>query len=105
MLKQFDIRSIKFDNERFSTSPFISIIGKSGSGKSVLVKDLLFHHKDIPMGNIVSSDVEQYADIVPAILHHHTYKSEIAENMIIRQKRVTLACAPISSESSIHFLF
>ena len=46
-LKQFDMRWINFlPNE--NKGPVIVLIGRRDTGKSFLVKDLLYHHQDIP---------------------------------------------------------
>ena len=42
-LKKFDMKSIKDDK-------VVVLIGKRDTGKSFLVKDLLYYHQDIPIG-------------------------------------------------------
>ena len=46
-LKKFDITKINSDN-------VVVLIGKRGTGKSFLVKDLLYYHTDVPVGTIIS---------------------------------------------------
>ena len=43
-LKKFDMKNIKFDSKKAS-GPVIVLIGRRDTGKSFLVKDLLYHHK------------------------------------------------------------
>ena len=45
-LKKFDMSSIKPDK-------VIVLIGKRETGKSFLCKDLLYYHKNIPVGNVI----------------------------------------------------
>lgn len=90
-LKRFDMRSIEFHNNPKSEGPVIVMIGKRGSGKSVLVKDLLFYHKDIPIGTVISGTEignKFYADLVPRILIYHTYQTAIIEKALRRQLKV-----------------
>lgn len=46
-LKKFDMSSIADDK-------VVVLIGKRGTGKSFLVKDLLFYHKSIPIVTVIS---------------------------------------------------
>lgn len=52
-LKKFDMKNIKFDSKKAS-GPVIVLIGRRDTGKSFLVKDLLYHHQDIPIGTVIS---------------------------------------------------
>ena len=45
-LKKFDITSIKKDK-------VCVFIGKRETGKSFLVRDLLYYHQDIPIGTVI----------------------------------------------------
>lgn len=52
-LKKFDMRTITFrPNE--SKGPVIVLIGRRDTGKTFLVKDLLYFHQDIPIGTVIS---------------------------------------------------
>ena len=46
-IKKFDIGSIKKDK-------VCVFIGKRETGKSFLVKDLLYYHQDVPIGTVIS---------------------------------------------------
>ena len=46
-LRKFNIQSIKPDK-------VCVFIGKRETGKSFLVKDLLYHHRKIPVGTVIS---------------------------------------------------
>jgi hypothetical protein len=81
-LKKFDIKDIKHDK-------VVVLIGKRDTGKSYLVKDLLFNHNNIPVGQVISGTEaanQFYGSIVPKIFIHGEYKAEIISNMLKRQK-------------------
>lgn len=81
-LKKFDISSIKDDK-------VIVLIGKRETGKSFLVKDLLYYHRDIPIGTVISATESAnrfYSDIVPSIFIHDEYTPPVVDNVIKRQK-------------------
>ena len=48
-LKKFDMRSITFKANE-NKGPVVVMIGRRDTGKSYLVRDLLFYHQDIPIG-------------------------------------------------------
>ena len=52
-LKRFDMREIRFKPDQ-NTGPVIVLIGRRDTGKSYLVRDLLYHHQDIPIGTVIS---------------------------------------------------
>ena len=81
-LKKFDINDIKHDK-------VVVFIGKRDTGKSFLVRDLLFHHNSIPVGQVISGTEaanEFYSSIVPKVFIHGEYKAEIISNILKRQK-------------------
>ena len=81
-LKKFDISSIKDDK-------VVVLIGKRETGKSFLVKDLLYYHRDIPIGTVISATESAnrfYGDIVPGIFIHDEYTPPVIDNVIKRQK-------------------
>ena len=76
-----------------SDDKVVVLIGKRETGKSFLVKDLLYHHQDIPVGVVISGTEganEFYSKIVPPIFIHHEWRPEIAANFLRRQKKVVM---------------
>ena len=68
----------------------IVVIGKRSTGKSTLVRDLLFHHRDIPSVSVtVVSPTEhfqrQFSDIVPPPQVHDEYSPAIIGAVVARQ--------------------
>ena len=69
-------------------------IGKRETGKSFLVKDLLYHHRDLPVGTVISGTEAAnkfYGDIVPSLFIHDEYSPEIINNVLKRQKMLQLS--------------
>jgi len=71
--------------------PVIVLIGRRDTGKSFLVRDLLFYHQDIPIGTVISGTEAGngfYGKIVPKLFIHDEYNTAIIENILKRQKIV-----------------
>jgi hypothetical protein len=86
-----DIYIKKFDVSQVIPGKVAVIIGGNNTGKSFLVKDLLYHNKDIPIGTVISCTESVnpfYSDILPSILIHDEYYPEIIENVCRRQRMV-----------------
>jgi len=89
-LKKFDMKSIQFRPGE-SKGPVIVLIGKRDTGKSFLVRDLLWHQRDIPIGTVISGTEEGngfYGRMVPRLFIHNEYNSAIIENILKRQRTV-----------------
>jgi len=73
-------------------SPMIVVIGKKDTGKSFLVKDILFHTQAcFPVGTVISGTEvanEFFQHMVPSKLIHDKYKPDIVMNVIKRQLAV-----------------
>ena len=66
-------------------------IGRRRTGKSTLVRDLLFHHKTLPLGTVISGTEESndfYKKIVPPLFIHGAYSPVIIQNYVNRQKLI-----------------
>ena len=89
-LKKFDMKSITFKPEQ-NTGPVIVLIGRRDTGKSFLVRDLLYYHQDIPIGTVISGTEAGngfYSSHVPKLFIHDEYNVSIIENILKRQKTV-----------------
>ena len=89
-LKRFDMKSISFKPNE-SKGPVVVLIGRRDTGKSFLVKDLLYYHQDIPIGTVISGTEEGngfYGKLVPKLFIHNEYNTAIIENILKRQKQV-----------------
>lgn len=89
-IRKFDMSVLKertaLDSRK---SPMIVIIGKKDTGKSFLVRDILFNTQDCyPIGTVISATEvanEFFQHMVPSKLIHDKYKPEIVTNVIKRQ--------------------
>jgi hypothetical protein len=65
------------------------VIGKKDTGKSFLVRDILFNiQREFPVGTVISATEaanEFFQNMVPSKLIHDKYKPEIVTNVIRRQ--------------------
>ena len=67
------------------------LIGKRNTGKSFLVKDLLYYHTDLPIGTVVSAteSVPDFMEIFyPNAFIHEEVDPQLVQNVITRQKLV-----------------
>ena len=79
----------KFNMNKITSDKVVVLIGKRNTGKSYLVKDILYHHKNIPVGQAISGTEaanEFYGSIIPKVFIHEEYTAQIIQNIIKRQK-------------------
>ena len=83
-LKKFDVSKIEDDQ-------VVVLIGKRGTGKSFLAKDILYYHMDVPVGTVISGTEGAnhfYAKVVPKLFIHEEYHPLIIANFMKRQKKM-----------------
>jgi hypothetical protein len=84
------MKNISFKPEE-NKGPVIVLIGRRDTGKSYLVRDLLYYHQDIPIGTVISGTEAGngfYKEHVPKLFIHDEYNSAIIENILKRQRTV-----------------
>jgi hypothetical protein len=89
-LKKFNMRDITFKPNE-NKGPVIVLIGRRDTGKSFLVRDLLYYHQDIPIGTVISGTEAGngfYSKHVPKLFIHDEYNTAIIENILKRQRMV-----------------
>jgi len=89
-LKKFDMKHISFRPDE-NKGPVVVLIGRRDTGKSYLVRDLLYHHQDIPIGTVISGTEAGngfFSSHVPKLFIHDEYNTAIIENILKRQKTV-----------------
>jgi hypothetical protein len=90
-LKKFDPNSIKDDST-------IVLIGKRNTGKSYCMKDILSHHKNIPIGMTISPTEianKYFENFIPKMLIHESYTPEIIQKFMDRQIKI---CKKVNKE-------
>ena len=89
-MRKFNMREISF-NPNENKGPVIVLIGRRDTGKSFLVRDLLFYHQDIPIGTVISGTEAGngfFSAHIPKLFIHDEYNTAIIENILKRQKIV-----------------
>ena len=89
-LKKFNMKNISFKPNE-NKGPVIVLIGRRDTGKSFLVRDLLYYHQDIPIGTVISGTEAGngfYSEHVPKLFIHEEYNTAIVENILKRQRSV-----------------
>jgi len=89
-LKKFDMKKIRFKSSE-TNGPVVVLIGRRDTGKSFLVRDLLYYHQDIPIGTVISGTEAGngfYSTIIPKLFIHDEYNTAIIENILKRQRAV-----------------
>lgn len=92
-LRKFDISMLvercAVDSRK---SPMIVVIGKKDTGKSFLVRDILYNtQKEFPVGTVISGTEvanEFFQHMVPSKFIHDKYKPDIVTNVIKRQMNI-----------------
>ena len=82
-IHQFDMRKIKKES-------IIVLLGKRNTGKSILVRDILYHKRDIQIGAVVSHTdhlTHFYDRFIPNILINKEYNTDILTKLFDRQKK------------------
>ena len=81
----------KFDPTKIRKGSTMIFVGKRNTGKSFLVRNILYYLRDIPMG-IVKSGSESanpfFSNFVPRAFIHDDYDSEIMSNIFDRQIKI-----------------
>ena len=84
-----NLRLKKFKLNDMDINSKVAIIGKPGTGKSTLIADLLYHHRKIPMGIIMSGTEESnsfYQGMVPDSFIYNDYDQKVIDKLLARQK-------------------
>jgi hypothetical protein len=86
-----NIQIKKFDPSKIDPCRVCIFLAKRNSGKTVLVTDILYHQRKIPMGVIMSGTEdsnEHYKSFVPDSFIYGEYKTDTIEKVITHQQQV-----------------
>jgi hypothetical protein len=78
--------------KRIPQDAVVIFIGRRRTGKSTLVKDLLYNHQDMPLGTVISGTEESnsfYGKIIPPLFIHSEFSPMILANFVKRQRLIT----------------
>lgn len=79
----------KFEAASIRPSAVVVVIGKRNTGKTTLVRDLMFHHRGVSSAIVVSPTEHfhrQYGDISPPLQVYDEYVPAILDAIVERQK-------------------
>lgn len=79
-----------FDIHKINKASIVVFIGRRGSGKSIGIKDLLFHNKDIPLGLVMSHTDHLshfYDQFIPEMLIKKRFDTIQMKKLFDRQKK------------------
>lgn len=88
----FNLKLSKFNMSMIADDSVVVMIGKRGTGKSWLIKDLMYHKRSFPVCTVVSGTESAnafYTPIVPSLLIHEAFRPEIVSNVLKRQETLT----------------
>jgi len=81
----------EFTFDMFVNDPAIVVIAKRGSGKSCVIREIMTHYSDIPVGNVISMSENNdpfYGTFFPDTYVFNEYKTEILEKLLHRQRLI-----------------
>lgn len=90
-LEEFNVDTLIKDDEGVYIHPRIVMIAPSGSGKSWIVRNILYEMKDIPCGTVIAPTDKMnkfFDDFLPSVFIHHEFKPEIIPHILGRQKKI-----------------
>lgn len=92
-----DVTIRRFDMTKMDDRRVVMVIGKRNTGKSVLMKDILYHKRHIPVGMVMSGTEEGngwYSSWVPDCFIYNDFDKAAVEKFINRQRRLCKAGKP-----------
>ena len=81
----------KFDPSRIEATNVLVFLGKRNTGKSFLVRDMLYYNRDIPTGVVISPTEAAnrfYSNMVPSLFIHDEYTPDLVQSITKRQIKV-----------------
>ena len=81
----------KFKPEGIADDKVIVFIGKRNTGKSTLVKDIMYHKKHLPAGIVLSGTEEGnhfYSEFIPDLFIYGDYDRDAIERVMGRQRKL-----------------
>jgi hypothetical protein len=89
---QVNLRLSKFNMNMIPDDAVVVFIGRRGTGKSWLIKDLMWHKQKFPIGTVISGTEGAnafYSSIVPSLFIHEEFNTAIISNVLKRQDAIT----------------
>lgn len=90
-LDEFKVDTLIKDDDNNYIHPRIVMIAPSGSGKSWIVRNILYEMRDIPCGTVIAPTDKMnkfFDDFLPSSYIYHDFKPEIIPHILGRQKKI-----------------
>ena len=90
-LKKFNLKNLVYDQNGNYLNPRIAIIAKSGSGKSWVIRDIMYYMKSIPCGTIIAPTDKMtgfFNEFFEPSFIHHEFQEDIIPKLLSRQKYI-----------------
>ena len=100
--RTMQLRLKKFDISSISDNSIVVLLGKRNTGKSFLVRDILWHHQDLPVATVISPTEAAnrfYSNIVPSLFIHEKVTADLLAGVVKRQKMIKKR---INREKAVH---
>ena len=84
-----ELKLKKFDPTTIPDDRTVLVVGRRGSGKSTVARDILYAHRHIPYGVVFSGTEEAngaYGTIIPPLFLYTKYDDTILKRLLDRQK-------------------
>ena len=86
-----NLRLSKFNMAMIPDDCVVLCIGRRGTGKSSLIKDLLWHKQRFPIGTVVNGNegaTPFYSSFLPSLFIHEEFNPTIIKNLLERQDEI-----------------
>lgn len=103
-----EIKLQKFDMSSIEDDAVIVFIGKRKTGKSFLIRDLLYHKRSFSMATVISATENAngfYSHMVPSLFIHDKFSDDLVgnvlkyqEKIVKRNKKLKELCQPTSDD-------
>jgi hypothetical protein len=90
-LEEFKLETLITDDDGYFLNPRIVMIAPSGSGKSWIVRHILYAMRKIPCGTIMAPTDKMtkfYNEFVPPIYIHHEFNPIVLPKILARQRKI-----------------
>lgn len=85
----------RFDLARIVPGSVVLVLGARGTGKTTIIKDLMYHMKHYPIGTIMVDTLDtaaEYAEHLPDSLIYNQYDPKVVSKLIEQQESQIQAC-------------
>ena len=90
-MSSLNLQLKKFDPRKMADDKICVFIGKRNTGKSYLIRDVMYHKRHIPTG-VVQSGTEEgngfYGQFIPDLFIYGEYDREAIDRVMARQKKL-----------------